>query len=294
MQRRRQWHPTPVLLPGKSMDGGAWWAAVHGVDKSRTRLSDFTFAFHFHALEKDMATHPSVLAWRIPGTAEPGRLPSMGLHRVGHDWSDLAAAAAAVNAETQEVTGWWRARGLFLQKQVRELRGWLSLMADKPQLLSDPDRHSVSCEVCPCSFSDCPPVLPYFPTQSQPRPQSTEETSPCFLPSEDPHPCFLSGAPVPGGMEHVTQSSPLSLSVSPNFFLTWVFLSLKHSELLWSHYVLELKYNFAEWIQFNFPDSSSQKQAGEMPFTIAGQQNLLWCWKGSLSALSNIVAPGHR
>ena len=77
------------------MDGGAWWAAVHGVDKSWTRLSDFTFTFHFHALEKEMATHSSVLAWRIPGTGEPRGLPSMGLHRVGHDWSDLAAAAVA-------------------------------------------------------------------------------------------------------------------------------------------------------------------------------------------------------
>ena len=67
------------------MDGGAWWAAVHGVAKSRTRLSDFPFTFHFHALEKEMATHSSVLAWRIPGMGEPGRLPSMGSHRVGHD-----------------------------------------------------------------------------------------------------------------------------------------------------------------------------------------------------------------
>ena len=75
------------------MDGGAWWAAVHGVAKSQTRLSDFTFTFHFHALEKEMATHSSVLAWRIPGTGQPGGLPSMGSHRVGHDWGDLAAAA---------------------------------------------------------------------------------------------------------------------------------------------------------------------------------------------------------
>ena len=67
------------------VDRGAWWAAVHGVTKSRTRLSDFTFTFHFHALKKEMATHSSVLAWRIPGTVEPGRLPSMGSHRVGHD-----------------------------------------------------------------------------------------------------------------------------------------------------------------------------------------------------------------
>jgi len=64
------------------MDGGTWWAAVHGVAKSRTRLSDFTFIFHFHALEKEMASHSSVLAWRIPGKGEPGGLPSMGLHRV--------------------------------------------------------------------------------------------------------------------------------------------------------------------------------------------------------------------
>ena len=66
------------------MDRGAWWASVHGV-LSRTRLSDFTFIFYFHALEKEMATHSSVLAWRIPGTGEPGGLPFMGSHRVGHD-----------------------------------------------------------------------------------------------------------------------------------------------------------------------------------------------------------------
>ena len=77
------------------MDGGAWEAAVHGVAKSWTRLSDFTFTFHFPALEREMATHSSVLAWRIPGMGEPGGLPSMGSHRVGHDWSDLAAVAAA-------------------------------------------------------------------------------------------------------------------------------------------------------------------------------------------------------
>ena len=67
------------------MDGGAWWAAVHGVAKNWTQLSDFTFTFHFHALEKEMATHSSALAWRIPGMGEPGGLPSMGSHRVGHD-----------------------------------------------------------------------------------------------------------------------------------------------------------------------------------------------------------------
>ena len=130
---RRQWHPTPVLLPGKShgwrrlvgcspwsrkeldsterlhfhfslscigegngnplqcsclenpRDGGAWWAAAHGVAKSQTRLRDFTFTFHFHASEKEMATYSSVLSWRIPGTGQPDGLPFMGLHRVGHN-----------------------------------------------------------------------------------------------------------------------------------------------------------------------------------------------------------------
>ena len=76
------------------MDGEAWKAVAHGVTKSRTRLSIFTFTFHFHTLEKTMATHSSVLSWRIPGTEEPGGLQSMGSHRVGQDWSDLAAAAA--------------------------------------------------------------------------------------------------------------------------------------------------------------------------------------------------------
>ena len=85
---------TPLLYSclENPMDGGAWQAAVHGVAKSRTPLSNVTFTFHFHALEKDMATHSSVLAWRIPGTAEPVGLPSMGSHRVGHDLSDLAVA----------------------------------------------------------------------------------------------------------------------------------------------------------------------------------------------------------
>ena len=100
------------------MGGGAWWAAVHGVAKSLTQLSDFTFTFHFHALEKEMATHSSVLAWRIPGTGEPGGLPSMESHRVGHDWSDLAAAEqmeeyhAAYLHETIKHTGSW---AIFLQ-----------------------------------------------------------------------------------------------------------------------------------------------------------------------------------
>ena len=78
-------HPLQYSCLENPMDRGAWWAAVHGVAKSRTRLSDFTFTFPFHALEKEMATHSSVLAWRIPGMAEPGVLLSVGSNRVGHD-----------------------------------------------------------------------------------------------------------------------------------------------------------------------------------------------------------------
>ena len=78
-------NPLQYSCLGNPMDGGAWWATVHGVAKSRTQLSNFTFTFHFHALQKEMATHSNVLAWRIPGTEEPGRLSSMRSHRVGHD-----------------------------------------------------------------------------------------------------------------------------------------------------------------------------------------------------------------
>ena len=91
---RKQWQHTPVLLPGKSH----WQRRLVGCSPwGRQKLDTtewLTFTFHFHALEKEMATHSSVLTWRIPGMGEPGGLPSKGLHRVGHDWSDLAAAAA--------------------------------------------------------------------------------------------------------------------------------------------------------------------------------------------------------
>ena len=90
---RRQWYPTPVLLPGESHGRRSLVGCSHGVAKSRTRLSNFTFTFHLHASEKETATHSSVLAWRITGTGDPGELLSMGSHRVRHNWSDLAAAA---------------------------------------------------------------------------------------------------------------------------------------------------------------------------------------------------------
>ena len=83
--RKDNGSPLQYSCLGNPMDGGAWQASVHGVVKSQTRLSDFTLTFHFHTLEQEMAPHSSILAWRIPGTAEPGGLPSMGLHRVGHD-----------------------------------------------------------------------------------------------------------------------------------------------------------------------------------------------------------------
>ena len=90
---RRQWHPTPVLLPGKSH---GWRSLVGCSPWVLARLSDLTFAVHFHALEKEMATHSSILTWRISGTGERSGLPCMGSHRVRHDWRDLAAAAAVL------------------------------------------------------------------------------------------------------------------------------------------------------------------------------------------------------
>ena len=98
MQKRR-WHPTPVLLPGKSHG----WRSLVGCSpwgrQSRTRLSNFPFTFHFHVLEKEMAPHSSVLAWRIPGMGEPGGLPSMGSYRVGHNWSDLVVVVVVYTYE---------------------------------------------------------------------------------------------------------------------------------------------------------------------------------------------------
>ena len=104
------------------MDGGACWAAGHGVTRSRPGLSNFTFPFHFHALEKEVATHSSVLAWRIPGMGEPGGLPSLGSHRVRHDWSDLAAAAAACGNFKFYFLGLY---GIFFPKYFPSADGWI-------------------------------------------------------------------------------------------------------------------------------------------------------------------------
>ena len=101
------------------MDGGTWWAAVHGVAKSQTRLSNFIFTFHFPAWEKKMATHSSVLAWRIPGTGKPGELPSMGSHKVRHDWSDLAAE------QQQQGIRWIK---VVIPKSIR----WIKVVIPKP------------------------------------------------------------------------------------------------------------------------------------------------------------------
>ena len=124
--------PHSSTLAWKILDRGAWWAAVHGVAKSWTWLSSFTFTFHFHALEKEKATHSSVLASRIPGTkkkkkripgmGEPGGLLSMGSHRVRHDWSDLAAAAAGLTAYRPTMVFLWP---LYFLKLDLGLKAWL-------------------------------------------------------------------------------------------------------------------------------------------------------------------------
>ena len=138
MRWRRKWQPTPVFLPGESQgQGGPSGLPSMGSQKNQTGLSDFTFTFYFHALEKEMATHSSVLAWRIPGMGEPGGLLSMGLHRVRHDWSDLAAAAANFYSLKKIPAGmlplddwlghyWVTTEGTFLPNLAQEACWWLS------------------------------------------------------------------------------------------------------------------------------------------------------------------------
>ena len=108
------------------MDGRAWWAAVPGVTRSQTRLSDFNFTFHFHALEKETATHSSVLAWRIPETGEPAGLPSLGSHRVGHDWSNLAAAGSNLHNNLYLAASQKHSLCVVMPKESKLAKGQLS------------------------------------------------------------------------------------------------------------------------------------------------------------------------
>ena len=118
------------------MDGGAWWAAVHGVTKSQTRLGDFTFTFHFHALEKAMAPHSSVLAWRIPWTEEPGGLQSMGSRRVGHDWATSLSLFTFMH---------WRRKWQPTPVSLRgESQGWRSLVGCSPRGHTESDTTEVT------------------------------------------------------------------------------------------------------------------------------------------------------
>ena len=121
------------------MDRGAWWATVHGVTKSQTWLSDFTFTFPFHALEKEMATHSSVLAWRIPGTGDPGGLLPMGLHRVGHDWSDVAwqGTCHSKTGSIKDINGMDLTEAEYIKKRWQENTEKLH-----KKDLHDPDNHS--------------------------------------------------------------------------------------------------------------------------------------------------------
>ena len=130
-------NPVQYSCLGNPMDGGAWWVVVHGVTKSQTQLSDFTFTFHFHALEKEKATHSSVLGWRIPGTGEPGGLLSMGSHRVGHDWSDLAAAAAirVWCTTSQSILLWKQWKNLLQLYITRRYTTYLFLYFEKLRFL---------------------------------------------------------------------------------------------------------------------------------------------------------------
>ena len=143
---------TPLQYPylKNPMDRGAWWAAVHGVAKSWTWLSDFTFTFHFHALKKETATHSSVLAWRIAGMGEPGGLPSMGSHRVAHDWSNLAAAGMTqwwgdtLEASSEEALITWMSSAWNVEGCSEEVkRGDALAAAGVPQGKKAPDNHGL-------------------------------------------------------------------------------------------------------------------------------------------------------
>ena len=153
---------TPLQYSGleNPMDRGAWWAAVHGVANSRTWLSNFTFTFHFHALEKEMATHSCVLAWRIPGMGEPGGLPSMGSHRVEHDWSDLAAAAAVLSHVQLFESLWTIARQAPLSMRFSRQEYWSGFPCPPPGVLSSPGIEPASPALAGTFFTTEPPGKP--------------------------------------------------------------------------------------------------------------------------------------
>ena len=125
------------------MGGGAWRAAVHGVAKSRTQLSDFAFTFHFHALEKGMATHSSVIAWGIPGMGEPGGLPSMGSHRVRHDWSDSAEELKNTYAKTNSTITEVKNTLEGINSRIAEAEERISELEDKMVEISSEEQNKV-------------------------------------------------------------------------------------------------------------------------------------------------------
>ena len=140
--RRRQWQPTPLFFPGKSHG-----RSLVGCSPWGRKESDTTEQLHFHVLKKEMATHSSVLTWRIPGMGEPGRLPSIGLNRVGHDWSDLAAAARLINI--LKIFLWKQGKG-YVMKRIR-----LSEKAHREQL--SPFWSSINeCSAAAKSLQSCP------------------------------------------------------------------------------------------------------------------------------------------
>ena len=159
------------------MDGRAWWAAVHGITKSRTQLSNFTFTFHFHALEKEMATHSSVLAWRILGTGESCVLPSMGSHRVRHDWSDLAAATKCETLLS--------CKNSLSEKLLKQNWYWLGNLGSEevPQILN----------LCVFSFSrsDCVEILKKCGDQNKfPEDHTAESICELLSPTDDLENCI--------------------------------------------------------------------------------------------------------
>ena len=149
LTRRSPWHPTPVLLPGKSHGR----RSRVGCSPWDCKESDSTERLHFHALEKEMATHSSVLAWRIPGMGEPDGLPSMGSHRVGDDWSDLAAAADRVNYYV--IIEWGYTTVVYLPSRRQLLKGRQSPQVWTPQTLNAGQQRGCMCNNKCGPFPSC-------------------------------------------------------------------------------------------------------------------------------------------